>query len=133
MTGRRMAGVAAGVAGLAFAAYGTAQVLPKPEPLMRQKLAQSQKAIEAVATADFDLLQRTGEELIALGKRAEWQVYKTPEYERQLEEFRRNARALAQAGKEKNGDAAALAYVQLSMNCFNCHKHVREQRMALLK
>lgn len=106
---------------------------PKNESVMRQKLGWSQKALEAVSIADYDVLERAGNELVALSKRAEWQAFKTAEYTRQLEEFRSNARSLAKAGKEKNNDAAALAYVQLSMNCFNCHRHVRDQRMALAK
>jgi len=31
--------------------------------------------------------------------------------------------------KNKNSDGAALAYLDISMLCFKCHKHVREVRM----
>jgi uncharacterized protein (TIGR01244 family) len=45
------------------------------------------------------------------------------------EDFRRNAERAASGARAKNIDGVALAYVQMTMNCVNCHKHVREVRM----
>ena len=97
--------------------------------LMQQKLRHSQKVLEAIATNDFDGLAKHADELIILSKEAEWKVLKTPRYEAYSNDFRRNAEALIQSAKEKNLDAAALAYVDLTLNCVKCHKHVREVRM----
>ena len=97
--------------------------------LMQQKLRHSQKVLEAIATNDFDSLAKHADELILLSKEAEWKVIKTPRYETYSNDFRRNAEALIQSAKEKNLDAAALAYVDLTLNCVKCHKHVREVRM----
>ena len=97
--------------------------------LMQHKLKHSQKILEAIATNDFDNLSKHADELIILSKEAEWKVIKTPRYETYSNDFRRNAEALVQSAKEKNLDAAALAYVDLTLNCVKCHKHVREVRM----
>jgi hypothetical protein len=97
--------------------------------LMQQKLKHSQKILEAIATNDFDGLAKHADELIIISKEAEWRVIKTPRYEIYSNDFRRNAEALIQSAKEKNLDAAALAYVDLTLNCVKCHKHVREVRM----
>jgi hypothetical protein len=97
--------------------------------LMKQKLQNSQKILEAIATNDFDSLEKHAGELILISKEAEWKVVKTPRYETYSNDFRRNAEALIQSAKEKNIDAAALAYVDLTLNCVKCHKHVREVRM----
>ena len=97
--------------------------------LMQQKLKHSQKILEAIATNEFDSLTKHADELIVLSKEAEWKVIKTPRYETYSNDFRRNAEALVQSAKEKNLDAAALAYVDLTLNCVKCHKHVREVRM----
>jgi hypothetical protein len=97
--------------------------------LMRQKLKHSQKILEAIATNDLDSLAKHADELIIISKEAEWKVIKTPRYETYSNDFRRNAEALIQSAKEKNLDAAALAYVDLTLNCVKCHKHVREVRM----
>ena len=34
---------------------------------------------------------------------------------------------MSKAADEQNLDAAALAYVQLTLNCVDCHKHVRDE------
>jgi hypothetical protein len=120
-----------------FACLPFLKVLGKEPPkkeadvkeLMQQKLRHSQKVLEAIATNDFDSLAKHADELIILSKEAEWKVLKTPRYETYSNDFRRNAETLVQSAKEKNLDAAALAYVDLTLNCVKCHKHVREVRM----
>jgi hypothetical protein len=49
-----------------------------------------------------------------------------PEYELFLNEFRRNAQELMEAGQQKNLNAASLAYVQMTLSCVNCHKLIRK-------
>jgi hypothetical protein len=102
----------------------------KVEGLMQRKLARAQKVLEGIATKDFDMIARNAEELIAISKEAEWKVITTPRYELYSNEFRRNADALVGAAKEKNLDAAALSYVDMTLTCVKCHKHVREVKMA---
>ena len=104
----------------------------KVAKLMRRKLAQSQKVLEGVALNDFKMIQRHAEELIEISKKAEWRVLKTPAYEVYSNDFRRIAGALVENAKKKNLDAAALSYVELTLTCVKCHKHVREVRMTRL-
>jgi hypothetical protein len=102
----------------------------KVEELMQRKLARAQKVLEGVAIKDFDLIRKNAEELIAISKEAEWRVITTPRYELYSNEFRRTAEALIGNAKEKNLDAAALSYVDMTLSCVKCHKHVREVKMA---
>jgi hypothetical protein len=97
--------------------------------LMQQKLKHSQKVLEAIAIGNFDGIAKHAEELINLSKEAEWKVIKTPRFETYSNDFQRNAEALVKGAKDKNIDAAALAYVDLTLNCVKCHKYVREVRM----
>jgi hypothetical protein len=120
------------VAALGLTLAGHADESPKASTLMRKKLECSQKVLEGIALNDFDKIARNGEELIQLSKQAEFKVLKTPQYEVNSNDFRRNAEALVTAAKAKNGDAAALAYVDLTLSCVKCHKHVREVRMGRL-
>ena len=107
--------------------------IPAPKkhrnPIMQQKLVHAQKVLEGIAVQDFSLVRTNAEALITLSNKAEWQALKTSDYEVHSLAFRRYAQALVSAAKKKNVDAAALAYVQMTMNCVNCHKHVREVRM----
>ncbi len=97
----------------------------QPKDLMRAKLAHSQKVLEGVATSDFGQIAKHAEELIAISKALEWQVIKTARYQLHSSEFRRSAELLMEQAKDKNLDGAALAYVDLTLNCVKCHKYVR--------
>ena len=118
---------------LLFAAVPALSRPPK-EPtnvsdLMKKKLKHAQKVLEGVAVKDFDLITKNAEELILISNEAEWKVLKTPRYEVYSSDFRRSARNLVENARKKNIDAAALSYVELTLTCVKCHKHVREIRM----
>jgi cytochrome c556 len=100
--------------------------------LMKRKLTAAQKVLEGVALNDNDAVAKHADELITISKQAEWKVLKTPQYELYSNEFRRTAESLVKQAKAKNSDGVALAYVELTLNCVKCHKHVRETRMARL-
>ncbi len=123
---------------LACAPGGESKPLPPRKPakgdveeLMRRKVTQAQKVLEGIALADHDKIARHAEELIEISKQARWKVVRTPLYEMYSVDFRNNAGDLVKAAKRKNTDAAALAYVELTLTCVRCHKHVREKRVAL--
>lgn len=103
---------------------------PKKEELMKKKLQHSQKVLEGIATNDFDLIAKSAEELIAISKEAQWKTIKTPRYTLYSEDFQRAAGTLVDDAKKKNIDAATLTYMELTMTCVKCHKHVREVRDA---
>jgi hypothetical protein len=105
----------------------------KLKALMKRKLASSQKVLEGIAVKDFDLIFKHADELMVIAKAAQFRVVKTPRYEVYLNEFQRNAENLARQAKEKNLDGAALAYVDLTLNCVKCHKHIREGKTGRLE
>jgi cytochrome c556 len=101
----------------------------KLETLMKKKLLQSEKVLGGIALQDFDKIEKHAGELVEISKEAEWKVMKTPLYQMYLNEFRQNADDLLAAAKKRNIDGAALAYVNMTLTCVKCHKHVREKRM----
>jgi hypothetical protein len=100
--------------------------------LMHKKLVGSQKILEGITLNDFKTIMRNADDLIDISKQTEWRVLKTPQYEVHSNEFRRNAENLIKNSKDKNLDAAALSYVELTLTCVRCHKYVREERMVRL-
>ena len=117
-----------GLAALLWATTGRSQQMPpefKGREFMHRKLEHSQKVLEGIVVEDFDVIEKNARTLNLLSQAAEWQIFPSAEYRRHSEEFRRTAESLAKAAREKNLDGAALAYVQLTLNCVNCHKHVR--------
>jgi hypothetical protein len=130
---RRIALTLAAVAAAGFLCLAGRAAPPKDtDELMRRKLQHSQKVLEGVALADFDKIAKHAEELTLISKRASFRVYKTPLYELYSNEFRATAEELIKHAEKENLDAAALSYVELTLTCVKCHKHVREKRMARL-
>jgi hypothetical protein len=122
---------AALLTGLGASSARTADADQTPA-LMKRKLQHSQKVLEGVAVQDFKMIERSADELIQISKLAEWRAFKTPQYEVYSNDFRRIAANLVENARKKNIDAAALSYVDLTLTCVKCHKHVREIRMTSL-
>jgi hypothetical protein len=101
----------------------------KVEVLMKRKLEQAQQLLDGVATGNFDKIVKHAAALNDLSKEAAWRAVKTPRYEMYSSDFQKITETLMKSGKEKNLDAAALAYLDLTLTCVKCHKHVREVRM----
>jgi len=110
----------------------SAQPGKQPTKIMVEKLKFSQKLLEGLALANFDMITRNAEDLIQLTKTEEWQVLKTPKYDLFSNEFRRGAENVIEKAKMKNIDGATLAYFELTMSCVRCHTYVREVRGASL-
>jgi len=103
------------------------------QAFMRAKLTHSKQVLEGLVIEDFDQIAKHGQELSLLSQAAAWNVLQTPEYKQHSLEFRRSADSLTKAAKNKNLDGAALAYVDVTLKCVNCHKYVRGVRTAQLQ
>lgn len=95
---------------------------------MRAKLVHSQKILEALALEDFAQMAKHSQDLKLLSQESIWNVLQTEQYVLHSDDFRRRADALTDAAKKKNLDGASLAFVELTLNCVQCHKHVRDVR-----
>lgn len=100
------------------------------DAFMRRKLDLSREAIQGIVTEDFPLIKKSAEGLEKMSRQAEWEVFHLDEYNHFSAEFRRIARSMGKQAEEKNIDGAAMAYVQLTMSCVECHKFTRGVRMA---
>jgi len=103
----------------------------KPSFWMKKKMEYSQEILAGLATEDFDAVAKNARSMNALGQLEKWLRANTPEYRTQLKVFRRANENLIERAEEKNLDGAALAYVQLTLSCVNCHKVVRDQKKQL--
>ncbi len=126
------------IAILALAFVGTwwsqAQTAAKPttKEIMAEKLDYAHFLLNGIATENFDLLANNAEKLNQLSQSTVWRQGRTPEYEALSADFRRHVVALTKAAKDRNLDAASLAYVQISLSCVNCHKYMRGVKTAEL-
>ena len=97
---------------------------------MRDKLELSQSVLEGLATEDYDLIIAKGTKLSAMSNEADWRVFENPDYDQQSVTFRRHINSMVKAAKDKNLDAATLAYMRVTMSCVDCHKLVRGKLVA---
>ncbi len=95
-------------------------------PFMRAKLTASQKVLEGLVTESAEKVKKGAEEMFVMSNAAEWKVIQGPVYSQYSAEFRRTTEQLIDSAKKGNIDAAALSYMQLTMNCIGCHKYVKE-------
>jgi hypothetical protein len=92
---------------------------------MRKKLASSQDIIEGLALEDFDLIEKGAKQLKAMSAAAEVMASNDPIYREHADDFRRVVTKMEKAAREKRIDGATLGFMDMTMNCVECHKYVR--------
>ena len=113
---------------LALAAFaGIAQEGPRnaTKDAMRFKLHFAQGVLEGITTENFSLLTTNAQKLKALSQSADWKLRSTPEYQRLTSDFERATASLERSARNRNVDAATVAYFQLTTTCATCHKYLR--------
>ncbi len=93
--------------------------------LMQNKLKYAQQILAGLAQEDFDDIAKNASVLKTFAGMEEWFRADTPEYRAHLKSFRSANEELIRLAKDKNLDGATLAYMQLTLNCVNCHSHIR--------
>ena len=116
--------------GITAGPYGQPKAPVGTKEFMREKLQQSQKLLAALATEDYFTLDKVSQRLGVMTQEASWQAFQNPDYAGFSANFRSHVNALSKAAKEKNIDAATLAYVRATMSCVDCHKWVRGRVVA---
>jgi len=97
---------------------------------MQRKLSHAQKLLEGLALADFDKIAKGADDLRLCALEASWMSVATPKYKLFSNDFVRDLDGMKKAAKDKNVDAAALAYVDMTLTCVKCHQHVREEKIS---
>ena len=115
-------------------------VKEKPEPvkqkqkasskLMRKKLAAAQDILEGLTTEDFEMIEQGAKVLKSLAAEADFQISKDAMYVQHSNEFQNLADKLVKAAQGNSLDKASLHYVNLTMNCIECHRFVRDVLVA---
>lgn len=100
---------------------------PAKPTVMQRKLGHAQKVLEGLALEDFAAIGRNADGLIACVKDATWKIGRTDQYLIYSNDFVRGAEGLKKAAKEKKIDAAALAYVDITLTCVKCHRYLRDE------
>ncbi|MBI3837527.1 MAG: cytochrome c [Planctomycetia bacterium] len=108
--------------------YGEAR--EELQDFMHVKLKHSQKVLEGLVLENFDMIAKHSQEMSLLTLAETWQVLQTPQYVEFSQKFRNAADTLTDMAKKRNLERATAAYNQVTVKCVECHKYVRDVRMA---
>ena len=128
-TWKRSIGLGLVLLTVAFSTTGSAQ-LPRLGELMQQKLDHSQQLLAAVVLGNHVNVERYANELVLISEASTWSPLQTPEYLHHASDFRETANSLIEEANARNIDGVSLAYMEMTLTCVQCHKHVRGARMA---
>ncbi len=101
---------------------------PVPRPgvsFMRAKLSAIDQIVEGLAVENYSLISEGGEKLLALSADAAFQTRRDPLYMHYSSVFQTNVNELMNSAKRESLGDATLNYINLTVSCVACHKHVR--------
>jgi cytochrome c556 len=107
----------------------TAQT-PRTGLVMREKLGHSQKLLEALTTSNQALLLGESEALTRIAASPVWGELRTRELRAYTDNFLKAVADLDASARRRDLDTAAASYNALTMACYQCHKHLKDARIA---
>jgi hypothetical protein len=120
---------------LAVRGQGPPQQRPPHEEnlkeLMQHKLKQAQAVLEGLTLNNPKTVAVNARELRKVGEDSQWRVSPNVTYIKYSEEFVRLADLLEQRARESDLSGATLTYLRMTINCIECHKFVRDNRLPL--
>ena len=105
----------------------------KLDSFMQLKLDHAKGILEGLATEDFERIAKNSQALTALSLQSSWNTYTTVDYLDHSSDFRRALHVVTKAAHEENLDRAALAYLNMTVQCIECHRYLREKQADTIK
>ena len=100
--------------------------VPPESEAMKAKQKHAHAILDALTAGDADALRRNAEVMSLIADmRVFVAAYNTDHYKFEAVTFKRAADGMLKAAKEKNMDAASLAYFDMTRTCVKCHAHFR--------
>jgi len=108
----------------------TNKIEKKKEPIlrkfMRQKLEASNMVLEGLVTDDLGMVEVAADRMLKMSKAELWRTMADRSYARYSNQFVRAVERLkAKSKKAGSVDGAALAWMNVTHSCIECHEWVR--------
>ena len=97
-----------------------------PSIWMKKKLDYSQDILAGITMEDFDKIADNARAMKGLGKFEAFVRSRNAAYTRQLQAFEDINDEIIRQADNDNVEGVALAFTQLTVNCVNCHKVLRQ-------
>ena len=121
-------GVLLAIGGLAFAQQPTLNSNTTADLgiAMRAKLGASQRIVEGLTSANFDLVRQGADELRGICDSRIWRHREDQIYTHYRGELHRSAIKMIEMADQQNLDGAAYTYMHTLTTCINCHQYSRD-------
>jgi hypothetical protein len=93
---------------------------------MQKKIEHSRELLAGLCVEDFGRIAVNARSLTQITEE-QWIGVESEQYRMHLKNFRFATAELERLANEKNIDGASLAYLQMTMSCIDCHKHLRRR------
>ncbi len=97
---------------------------------MRKKLSASNQILEGLVVDDLSLVVSGSEALLKMSAAEKWRTSNDMMYLQHSRDFRQSVETLRNKAKKESIDGAALAWVDVTMGCIQCHEWVRNVLVA---
>ncbi len=97
---------------------------------MRMKLEASQKILAGLALEDFELIQEGADKLEEMSAAEKWRVTNDPFFREHSADFQKIAKRLSKNAKAGKLEGSALTWMEVTMQCIECHKWTRANLIA---
>jgi hypothetical protein len=93
---------------------------------MRAKLGSSQKIVEGLTSANFEMIRKGADDLKNICDSRVWRPREDQVYTHYRGELQRSAIKLMDMAEQGNLDGAAYTYMHTLTTCINCHQYSRD-------
>jgi hypothetical protein len=121
-------GLLLAIGGIAIAQQPTFNSVESPDLgiAMRAKLGSSQRIVEGLTSANFELIRKGAEDLRNICDSRVWRPREDQVYSHYRGELHRSAIKLMEMAEQQNLDGAAYTYMHTLTTCINCHQYSRD-------
>ena len=99
--------------------------------VMREKLAHTNRILEALTTSNLAVLERESVALLRITESPQWSEVNSAELRPYTDAFVNAIRELTESARRRDLDAAASQYGTLTMTCYQCHRYRKSSRIAI--
>ena len=103
---------------------------PSLRDVMQRKLDHAHNLLDALAVEDFDSIADSTLQLARLTDDANWLGRPDSQFTANLQRFSWSLETLRTAAQDRDINAAALGYVDMTLRCVGCHQSLRGVRNA---
>jgi hypothetical protein len=95
--------------------------------LMRQKLAAAHGLLDGLVREDYESLRKNADLVKSISKVSTWHKSDSEIFMNYARSFQNAADFLVTNAEAKNLEGISLGYVRVTLECVQCHTHVRDQ------